>query len=92
MICTDYIKYYAIPETCNHNLICYNCVLKQRLKLKINACSMCKDESCRVLITMDKTQTIAKWDQKMIEDVESGLVFSNPQVKAEISKKIDFYC
>lgn len=28
IICTDYIKYYAIPEGCNHNQICWNCVLK----------------------------------------------------------------
>ena len=78
VICTDYIKYFAIPETCNHNLICWNCVLKQRLKLNQTACSMCKEESNRVLITTDKTQTIAKWDSRMIEEVTNGIVFSNP--------------
>jgi len=92
VICTDYIKYFAIPEVCNHNLICWNCVLKQRLKLNIMACSMCKEESSRVLITHDKTQTIAKQDSRIVEDVINGIVFSNPQVKAEIARKIDFYC
>jgi len=56
------------------------------------ACSMCKEESTKVLITMDASQTISKWDGRFIEDIENGIVYSNPQVKAEICKKIDFYC
>jgi|LakMenEpi03Aug12_release.lakeMendotaPanAssembly.Ray.scaffolds.fasta_scaffold5161937_1 hypothetical protein len=41
---------------------------------------------------MDASQTIAKWDGSFIEDIENGIVYSNPLVKAEISRKIDFYC
>jgi E3 ubiquitin-protein ligase ZNF598 len=28
----------------------------------------------------------------MVDDITSGIVYSNPQVKAEISRKLDFYC
>lgn len=92
IICTEKILYYAIPETCNHNLICWNCILKQRLKLNQNACPACKEESSRVLITMDPTQTIKNWNTNMIEDVTKNIVYQNPAVKTEISRKIEFYC
>jgi hypothetical protein len=41
---------------------------------------------------MDPTQTIKSWDTNMIEDVAKSIVYQNPAVKTEISRKIEFYC
>lgn len=60
VICTEAIKYYAIPEICGHNMICWNCILKQRLKLDDEKCPMCKEMSLRVLITDDPYDCLIK--------------------------------
>ena len=41
---------------------------------------------------MDPTQTIKSWNTNMIEDVTKNIVYQNPTVKTEISRKIEFYC
>ena len=66
LVCTLEIKYYAIPEACNHNMICWTCMLKQRTKLNTNKCPACKEESSRVLITHDKNHKISDWQGNWI--------------------------
>lgn len=58
VICTEPIKYYAVPETCNHNMVCWNCILRQRLKLEDYKCPLCKEASARVLITDNPNETL----------------------------------
>ena len=60
VICTEAIKYYAVPENCGHNMVCWNCILKQRLKLDDEKCPMCKEMSTRVLITDDPYDCLIK--------------------------------
>jgi len=55
LICTEAVVYFAIPETCNHNMICWTCILKQRMKSNINSCPVCKADSDFVLITDDSS-------------------------------------
>ena len=91
-ICTESIKYYAIPEVCNHNMICWTCILKQRLKLDDLKCPMCKETSTRVLITDDPTDNLQKpWGSK-IEDTEKQLVFGRQDIWTDVRRKIGFYC
>ncbi len=45
IICMDPIKLFAIPGECGHNMFCWSCILKQRIKLSIKACPACKAES-----------------------------------------------
>ena len=28
LICAEKVTYFGIPDTCNHNMICWNCILK----------------------------------------------------------------
>lgn len=81
VICTESIKYYAIPEICGHNMICWNCILKQRLKLDDLKCPMCKEISMRVLITNDPTDCLIK---KPTEDNTKNLAGNK-----NLSNKID---
>lgn len=74
-ICTEPIQYFAIPEACNHNMICWTCILKQRLKLDDLKCPMCKEPSAKVLIASDPDVTLKLCKGSEIEDAEKGLVF-----------------
>lgn len=60
VICTEPIRYYAVPESCGHTHVCWTCTLTQRLKLADNKCPMCNVLSDRVLITDDPTQNLAQ--------------------------------
>lgn len=92
VICTEPIKYYAIPEQCNHNMICWNCILRQRLKLDDEKCPMCKEPSTRVLITDDPSDTLSgNWGSK-IEDHANRLVFARKEIWTEVRRKIGIYC
>ena len=92
LICTGEIQYYGIPEKCNHNLICWTCMLKQRLKLDNKACPACKEESERVLITDDAHAKINNWQGLWIEDPETGIVYARAGIKSEIQRKIGLHC
>lgn len=93
VICTEPIKYYAIPEQCNHNMVCWNCILRQRLKLDDEKCPMCKEPSTRVLITDDPADTLSskQWGSK-IEDSSNRLVFARQEIWTEVRRKIGIYC
>ena len=75
---------YAIPEQCNHNLICWACILKQRTKLGNNECPICKVPSDRVLITNDPSDTLSKEDGRWIEEPNTGIVYTSSKVKNEV--------
>ena len=40
-ICVERIDYYGIGE-CGHNIVCWRCIMKQRLKLEKKECPICK--------------------------------------------------
>jgi hypothetical protein len=56
-ICVEDIVYYAIGE-CGHNMICWNCVLRQRLKMQDEKCPYCKETIMKILITSDKNDSL----------------------------------
>ena len=92
LICTGEIKYYGIPEKCNHNLICWTCMLKQRLKMGHKECPACKETSERVLITNDANAKINNWQGQWIEDPETGIVYAEAGIKSEVQRKIGLHC
>ena len=91
-ICTEPIVYYAIPETCNHNMVCWTCILKQRLKLSDEKCPMCKEPSDRVLITRDPNATLSNPSGKEIEDAERNLVFDSQDIWTDVRRKLGLFC
>ena len=82
LICTGVIKYYCIPEQCNHNMICWTCMLKQRVKMDNKECPMCKETSERILITDDPDGKISNWDGRWIE--EDGIVYARQDIRKEV--------
>jgi hypothetical protein len=85
--------YFAIG-TCNHNMICWTCILKQRMKSDIMDCPVCKEKSMFVLITDDPSETIesVKKSGKAIIDNATGLVFASHAVKSFVMNKIGNTC
>lgn len=51
MICCNNIDYYGVAFPCGHNQCCWNCLLKQKLKLANDACSYCNQTVTKVLIS-----------------------------------------
>jgi len=92
IICANEIDMYAVPEKCNHNLICWACILKQRTKLGNKECPICKVASDRVLITNDPSDTLSQEDGRWIEEPDTGIVYTSSKVKNEIQKKTEFSC
>ena len=91
-MCTGEIQYYGIPEQCNHNMICWTCMLKQRIKMDHKECPACKETSLRVLITDDPTAKISNWEGRWIEDPETGIVFARADIRNEVQRKIGLHC
>ena len=53
---------------CGHKNVCHTCVLKARLLLKDNKCSICKTELEEIVISQNKNLT---WDE--FEEMKPGL-------------------
>lgn len=58
-------------------MICWTCILKQRLKLDKMDCPACKEPSRQVLISDDPNDTVGVWQKNRIEDPDTGLVYAN---------------
>lgn len=61
------------------------------MKLGKKECAYCKQYNSKVLITRNKDDQVEKC-KTAIYDPETQNDFENPTVKAEILKKISFYC
>jgi len=48
-ICYEPVEYFAILD-CGHSHFCWQCIMKQRLKLENVACPYCKHQSVNVYI------------------------------------------
>ena len=57
LICCEDIVLFAIGE-CGHNQCCWNCILRQRLKMQNEACPYCKESNSTVLISANRYDTI----------------------------------
>ncbi len=90
IICVENIDLYAIGE-CGHNLVCWKCALKQRMKLDKKDCAYCKQINHKMLITSNKYDTIETC-LTSIFDPETGLSFENPSIKIDVSRKLGFIC
>ena len=89
-ICVETIDFYAIGD-CGHNLVCWKCSLKQRMKLSKKECAICKQINHKVLITKNKYDSLDTC-QSAICDIENELTFENLFVRNEIMKMIGLYC
>lgn len=89
-ICCENIEYYAIGE-CGHNVVCWQCSLRQRMKMLKKECMYCKVINYRVLITKNKYDTLETCHQS-IYDPDTDVSFQNPSVKIEITRKLGNIC
>ena len=78
-ICMEDIVYYAIGE-CGHNMICWNCTLRQRIKMHDETCPYCKKINIKMLITSNKEDSLEK-NTQAICDTEYELYFEDVTCK-----------
>lgn len=72
-------------------MFCWNCILRQRLKLEQETCPYCKDIMTKVYISSDKDDTIAQ-NQNALCDPVYELYFEDVQCRNFIQEHIGFYC
>ena len=53
LVCCEPIDYYAIYP-CGHNVCCWKCIIKQRIKLDNEKCIYCKENMDKLLISSNK--------------------------------------
>ena len=58
VICCEDIKYFGINFPCGHNQICWNCCLKQKLKIANDVCPVCNQKIAKVLISNRPDSTL----------------------------------
>ena len=90
IICTEDIEYYAIGE-CGHNVCCWSCILRQRIKMGQEKCPMCKEINLKVLISSDKEDSMAK-NKYTLCDPELDIYFEDIQCKNFIMQHLGYYC
>ena len=73
-------------------MLCWTCILKQRIKLNDKRCPMCKEESDRFLISANPNDKINDWQGGWIQDPNMGIVYASMEIKAEVERKIGFHC
>ncbi|CDW74696.1 potential zinc ring finger protein [Stylonychia lemnae] len=89
-ICVEKIDYYGIGE-CGHNMVCWRCIMKQRMKMDKKECPICKQQNSKVLITKYIHETLATCPDP-IYDKESDVYYSTPAAKGDILLQIGNYC
>jgi len=81
LICCEDIKYYAIGD-CGHNLCCWNCILRLRLKQKNLSCPYCKEDMNKVLFTSEKDDSVRNIGiHGAICDTEYDIYYQDTHVK-----------
>ena len=82
--------YYAIGE-CGHTDCCWNCILRQRLKVENDECPHCKQSMTKVLFSSKKDDSL-KTNKQAICDPNYGIYYENAECKKFIQEYLGFYC
>lgn len=78
MLCFNSLKFFAIGH-CGHKNVCHTCVLRLRLIMEDETCSICRAELDEIVITDDKelewTFFNKKLKRKCEEDPEDDTIY-----------------
>ena len=75
ILCFGQIQYFAMGK-CNHKNVCHKCVLRIRLLMEDNKCSICKTELDELIVSSDKNII---WDdvkdKRLLKDKEDPNIY-----------------
>ena len=87
ILCFNEIKYFAMGS-CNHKSVCSRCVLRMRLIMDDEHCSICKNEMEEIVVSSNKDLTWEQFEWKVkknsIQDKEDDTIYyEDIKAKAE---------
>ena len=90
LICCEDIVYYAIGE-CGHNICCWNCILRQRMKMQNEKCPYCKEIMTKIYISSQKDDSLAN-NTNAIYEPQYDLYFEDVKAKNYVLQHLGYYC
>ena len=96
ILCFNEIKFFAMGE-CDHKNVCARCVLRIRLIMEDDKCSICKTECDEIVVSANKNLTWnefeRRWKKKAITDKEDDTIYyEDVKAKAEGMKLRTLSC
>jgi E3 ubiquitin-protein ligase ZNF598 len=87
ILCYNPMKFMAMGE-CGHKNVCCKCVLRMRLIMDDNHCSICKQEQDEIVITTDRELTWDNFDRRLrrkclIDKEDDSIYYEDVKAKAE---------